>query len=249
MGDQKRWFKVWSSIGQDPSFLSLPMGDLGRWTALGAWIAVHGTRGTITAPEPAIRHVLRIPENVTIAHALRLPNVSFEEGKNRHGEFTVTMDNWVKYQNDSTQAERQKTSRSKRRGEEKRREEKKKERKDIAPSGLTGEAFSPDILVEAWNDLTTPPIPKIKKLTEGRRQKIRTRIRDRTLSEWRDVIQAVERTPFLRGDNNRGWTASFDWLIGNAENAVKVIEGRYESNGKGGFDQEAELRKFVESET
>jgi len=46
------------------------------------------------------------------------PHVVIEECKNRHGEFTVTWQNWVKYQEDSTQAERARSSRSKRRGEE-----------------------------------------------------------------------------------------------------------------------------------
>lgn len=41
-----------------------------------------------------------------------------EEWCTRHGELTVTWRNWVKYQEDTTQARRGKESRSKRRGEE-----------------------------------------------------------------------------------------------------------------------------------
>jgi hypothetical protein len=59
VADQKRWFKVWASIALDPTFLSLPVEVIGRWTLLGAWIAAHGTSGAITASPAAIAHVLR----------------------------------------------------------------------------------------------------------------------------------------------------------------------------------------------
>ena len=34
-------------------------------------------------------------------------------------------------------------------------------------------------------------------------------------------------TPFLMGDNARGWQANIDWLIRSPDQAVKVIEGAY----------------------
>ena len=48
-----------------------------------------------------------------------------------------------------------------------------------------------------------------------------------------DVASAAtiaETTPFLRGENDRQWVCSFPWLIENAENIAKVLEGTY---GKG----------------
>jgi uncharacterized phage protein (TIGR02220 family) len=66
------------------------------------------------------------------------PHIVIEEVKNRHGEFTVTWQNWVKYQEDSTQAERAKASRSKRRGEEKRREETRRERNTLVGQAPLG---------------------------------------------------------------------------------------------------------------
>jgi hypothetical protein len=47
---------------------------------------------------------------------------TLKEWGTRHGKLTVTWKNWIKYQEDSTQAQRGRASRSKRRGEEKRRE-------------------------------------------------------------------------------------------------------------------------------
>ena len=126
MADQRRWFKVWGSIGQDPAFLSLPLEALGRWTLLGAWMAVHGTKGRLHASAAGIRHILRIAQDVPLNGTLKcLPGVSFEEGKKDNDEIVVIMQNWQKYQHDSSVYERVKRLRSKRRGEEKRGEEKK----------------------------------------------------------------------------------------------------------------------------
>ena|SRR3990167_3015294 len=126
MADQRRWFKVWGSIGQDPAFLSLPLEALGRWTLLGAWMAVHGTKGRLHASAAGIRHILRIAQDVPLNGTLKcLPGVSFEEGKKDNDEIVVIMQNWQKYQHDSSVYERVKRLRSKRRREEKRGEEKK----------------------------------------------------------------------------------------------------------------------------
>jgi len=40
--------------------------------------------------------------------------------------------------------------------------------------------------------------------------------------------------PFLRGDNDRGWTADFDWLIKNDRNIEKAITQPYGLNPNGG---------------
>ena len=40
-------------------------------------------------------------------------------------------------------------------------------------------------------------------------------------------MRCAATTPFLTGDGNRGWQASFDWLIANRSNVRKVLEGEY----------------------
>lgn len=160
MADQKRWFKVWTSILNDPTFLGLPDEVLGRWTRLGAWIASHGDKGRLTAPESAFRHVLRIPVNLSLKdNVCMLPHVVFEEGKTDNGTFTVIMEKWSKYQEDSTAYERLKRHRSKHndngvRGEEKRGEETRREEKEpypIVPSPL---ATAESTVLQAIGTLT-----------------------------------------------------------------------------------------------
>lgn len=133
MADQKRWFKVWTSITSDDDFDPSRLGgllSLGRFSILGAYTALHGEHGVVEIMPDTLFRLLDVTDLVTVRNDLAFKNVSFEEGKNRHGKITVTWAKWVKYQEDSTQAERQKTSRSKRRREEIRREEIRREERE-----------------------------------------------------------------------------------------------------------------------
>lgn len=128
MGDQQRWFKLWASAPGDSDIQALAPGLRWAWVAFGVHTKVHGTRGRVVVRRTDA--VLAASMGVTVEDLFgtifALPHMVCEEGKNGHGELTVTWQNWVKYQEDSTQAERQRASRAKRRGEEKRREEKRK---------------------------------------------------------------------------------------------------------------------------
>src|SRR5215471_3998469 len=109
MADQKRWFKVWTSLMVDMD--NLPNDVVGAWTRLGCRAAMVGTRGTVTFD--GWDHVARFL-NTTVDDALRIagiltPSVVFmcnggspphganEEGKPVYGTLTVTFRNWSKY--------------------------------------------------------------------------------------------------------------------------------------------------------
>ncbi len=75
-------------------------------------------------------------------------------------------------------------------------------------------------------------LPKARELNATRRRKIRARLRDRTISEWGEIFQRMNASPFLRGEIGAGtFRADFDWIIANEGNAVKVLEGRYDNRG------------------
>jgi hypothetical protein len=87
--------------------------------------------------------------------------------------------------------------------------------------------------VDLWHAATTPPLPRVVELTAKRQEHIFCRLAERTLDEWRTVMTRIEASRFCRGQNDRGWVASFDWLIGSPDAAVKVLEGKYdERSGK-----------------
>jgi hypothetical protein len=139
MADHKKWFKVWSTILIDPHHTNLDLASVGRWTRLGAMMVSAGDAGSLEIIPPAKSFLVAMDcANLDAAKcALKaLPNVQIEEGKSDNGSFIVIIQNWFKYQVDSTSYERLKRSRCKRRGEEKRGEQEEK-RGEVPPKSPT----------------------------------------------------------------------------------------------------------------
>lgn len=86
-------------------------------------------------------------------------------------------------------------------------------------------------LVAFWNAGTTSPLPRCQGLTLKRTKHIGVRLSERPLEDWPALIARVERSKFCRGQNDRGWVASFDWLISSADVPLKVLEGKYDDRG------------------
>lgn len=100
--------------------------NVGRWTRLGAMMVSVGDCGRLEIIPPAKSFLVAMncADLVSAKVALNaLPSVHIEEGKSDNDSFTVIMENWSKYQNDSSVYERVKRLRCKRRGEERRKEE------------------------------------------------------------------------------------------------------------------------------
>ncbi len=72
-------------------------------------------------------------------------------------------------------------------------------------------------------------LPEVQKITNQRKSAINARIQEYGLSKIGDVFQLVAKNEFLNGNNDRGWTADFDWIM-NPNNFIKILEGKY--NGK-----------------
>lgn len=81
--------------------------------------------------------------------------------------------------------------------------------------------------LEIWNEFATKhsQIPKINSLTEQRKDKLRKRKSEGF--DLQEIIKAIEAQPFLLGKNDKKWAVSFDWLIINDTNFIKVLERRY----------------------
>jgi hypothetical protein len=125
MGDQGRWFKLWVTAPSDDSIQALCPALRWAWAALGCYMKVHGTHGRVVlnGSNTVLAAEMGVPAEHLVETIRALPHVHVEEGKNRYGMFTVTWQNWAKYQEDSTVAQRMVALRSKRRREEKRRDE------------------------------------------------------------------------------------------------------------------------------
>ena len=85
---------------------------------------------------------------------------------------------------------------------------------------------SADAVVRLYNDLC-PSLPSVRTLSDKRKRDIKTRLKKYTLDDFRKVFEKAEKSSFLRGDNERGFRASLDWLIKDG-NMAKVLDGNYD---------------------
>lgn len=117
---------------------------------------------------------------------------------------------------------------------------------DTAPSSASDEAEAPKPIKsekrenlpfkeikDMWNEVCTG-YPKLHSLSESRKNKMRNRIAEMGGAEkglllLREILTKMQASHFLKGDNRRGWKASFDWLFENDKNWVKVYEGNYDN--------------------
>ena len=79
-------------------------------------------------------------------------------------------------------------------------------------------------------------LPKIKSMTDRRKKKINTRLKDLggNVDLLEDIFHRVEASDFLTGRiaTEEDWIASFDWIIQNQDNLAKIMEGNYDNKGK-----------------
>src|SRR5262245_19067084 len=92
------------------------------------------------------------------------------------------------------------------------------------------QAFSVADLVENWNECFAGKLPSVVlPLSHSRAVKAAARIREHQSFEfWESVFKRISASGFLLGSSNgNGWRATFDWLIANDRNCLKVFEGSY----------------------
>ena len=86
-------------------------------------------------------------------------------------------------------------------------------------------------IAELFNDICSS-YPKATKLSDKRKQAIRARINSGyTLEDFKVLFLKAESSDFLKGANDRNWSATFDWLIADG-NMAKVLDGNYDNNTK-----------------
>lgn len=86
-----------------------------------------------------------------------------------------------------------------------------------------------DEIVEAYRKICIS-LPPLKKITQSRKNSIKSALNDFTKDELKNGFKKAERSSFLKGKNRRGWQATFDWMI-DSTNMDKVLDGCYDDNG------------------
>ncbi len=82
-------------------------------------------------------------------------------------------------------------------------------------------------VVDLFNSLC-PSYPSIRSLSEARKKAIKARLITYNIDDFRDLFYKAEASDFLKGKNDRNWSANFDWLIKDASMA-KVLDGNYDN--------------------
>lgn len=85
-----------------------------------------------------------------------------------------------------------------------------------------------------YNDICHS-FPKCISLSDKRKKAIDARWKEygQDLQVFAKLFTLAEESDFLKGKNDRNWSATFDWML-NQNNMVKVLEGKYRNKGGAG---------------
>lgn len=87
-------------------------------------------------------------------------------------------------------------------------------------------------VIDKWNSLNLQKLVSINKGT-NRYKMLKARIKDYGIEKVFEAIENINKSSFLKGQNTRSWTITFDWLI-KPNNFGKVLEGNY-TDKEGGY--------------
>ncbi len=90
-------------------------------------------------------------------------------------------------------------------------------------------------IAELWNASLSPKVLDVARWSEKRKRAARTIWNGKRLGQdlevWARFVRRIADSPFLTGDNDRGWRADLDWML-NDTNLAKLEEGKYDERGR-----------------
>lgn len=87
-------------------------------------------------------------------------------------------------------------------------------------------------IADMYNEICIS-FPRLTKLSDSRKKAIRARLNQYAIEDFKRLFTMAEESSFLKGQNNRDWSANFDWLIKDS-NMAKVLDGNYMDRKGGG---------------
>ena len=84
--------------------------------------------------------------------------------------------------------------------------------------------FTP--IIEKWNSLN---LQQLRTISNNRQTLLNARIKEHGFVSVLEAIENINDSSFLKGQNNRNWMITFDWLV-KPKNFVKVLENSYKDN-------------------
>lgn len=86
-------------------------------------------------------------------------------------------------------------------------------------------------IVELYNS-SCPSFPKLMSLSDARKKAIKARLKTYSMDDFETLFRKAQASDFLKGKNDRNWSANFDWLIKDS-NMAKVMDGNYDNKANG----------------
>lgn len=82
-------------------------------------------------------------------------------------------------------------------------------------------------IISLYNEICIS-FPRAKALSEARKKAIKARLNIYTVEDFKTLFEKAEASDFLKGSNNKNWSANFDWLIAD-RNMAKTLDGNYDN--------------------
>lgn len=85
-------------------------------------------------------------------------------------------------------------------------------------------------IADLYNEICIS-FPRLHSLSESRKKALKARLRMYTVEDFKTVFEKAEASDFMKGANDRNWSATFDWMIKDSSMA-KILEGNYDNKQK-----------------
>ena len=103
---------------------------------------------------------------------------------------------------------------------------------DASPAASSVPRVPYEKIGEMYNQICKS-FPRCTSLSDARKKAIKARFASGyTIEDFQREFENAEASSFLKGQNNRNWMASFDWLLKDS-NMAKVLDGNYDDHHPG----------------
>lgn len=92
------------------------------------------------------------------------------------------------------------------------------------------------LIADMYNE-TCVSFPRLTTLSDARKKAIKARMNTYSIGDFQRLFEKAEQSNFLKGANDRNWSATFDWLIKDT-NMAKVLDGNYDDKKGGGMTKQ-----------
>lgn len=88
------------------------------------------------------------------------------------------------------------------------------------------------LALAAWQQLAGElGLAKVAKLTKTRQASLKARVAEHGPEGFYAVLAKIRGSPFLRGENDRGWKVDFDFVVSES-GFTKLMEGKYDGGSR-----------------